>query len=60
MIIEVTDVKYKGFRIVHADDNGWKIVLRDDEIMFPNFVAAQGAVDEFILKVVPKYKGKQK
>lgn len=59
MIIEVKDVTYKGFNIQLVKDKGWKIVLIDEEYLFPHLTAAQAAVDEFFGEIVPKYKGKK-
>lgn len=56
MIIDVTEVNYRGFHIVKESDKGWKIVLQGEEIIFPHLTAAQGAIDEFLSDVVPKYK----
>lgn len=58
MIIEVKDITYKGFNIQRVKDKGWKIVLIDEEYLFPHLTAAQAAVDVFIREIIPKYKGK--
>ena len=57
MIIEVRETIYKGFQINHADGDGWEIILNSEKIWFPYLTAAQGAVDEFLVAVVPKHNG---
>ena len=59
MIVEVKEVTYKGFNMQYVDKQGWKIVLVGEEYLFPYLTAAQGAVDEFLREIVPKYKGKK-
>lgn len=59
MIIEVKETTYKSFKFEHVENRGWKIVLGDDAYLFPNFVAAQSAVDEFYREVIPKNQGKR-
>lgn len=59
MIIEITECDYRGFHIVHVDNEGWKIVLGDEEYLFPHYQAAQSAVDAFYRDVIPAHKGKK-
>lgn len=58
MTIEVNEVTYKGFKLVHME-NGWKVDLEDSAIAFPHLQAAQSAINTFYDEVVPAHKGKQ-
>lgn len=60
MIIEVTESVYKGILLEHVKDKGWKCNLGGQEYLFPNYVAAEAAIDEIfsdIKPVVAKRKG---
>ena len=59
MIIEVKELDYKGFHLKHLPDKGWKIVLNDVEIMFPNFNAASAAIDDFYRIIITAHQGKK-
>lgn len=62
MIIEVTESNYKGILIERVKDQGWKCNLGGQEYLFPNYVAAQAAIDEIfadIKPIVAKNKGKK-
>ena len=59
MIIEVTETTYRGFKFELVKDKGWKIVLGDEAYLFPNFQAAQSAIDDFYRDVIPKNQGKK-
>lgn len=59
MIIEVKETTYRGFKVEHVENSGWKIVLGDESYLFPHYVAAQSAVDEFYREVIPKNHGKK-
>ena len=56
MIIDVKELDYKGFHLKRADQ-GWKIVLNDVEVMFPNFNAASAAIDDFYRIIVKAHQG---
>lgn len=55
MVIEIRETVYKGFRINHAEEDGWEIILDGEKVWFPHLTAAQSAVDEFYGQVVPKH-----
>lgn len=60
MIIEVTETIYKGILIERVKDEGWKCNLGGTEYLFPNYTAAQAAIDEIfdgIKPVIKKNKG---
>lgn len=60
MIIEVTESIYKGILIERVKDRGWKCNLGGQVYLFPNFVAAQAAIDTIykdLRPVLAKYKG---
>jgi hypothetical protein len=60
MIIEVTESVYKGILVEHVDGKGWKCNLGGTEYLFPNYTAAEAAIDEIfqdIKPVVAKRKG---
>lgn len=59
MIIEVKETTYRGFKLEHVENKGWKIVLGEEEYLFPHFQAAQSAIDEFYRDVIPKNQGKR-
>lgn len=59
MIIEVKETTYRGFKLEHVKNKGWKIVLGEEEYLFPYFQEAQSAVDEFYRVVIPKHNGKR-
>lgn len=58
MIIDITETIYKGFMIELVKDNGWKIVLNGEEIMFRYFQDAQTAIDDFYREILPRHNGK--
>lgn len=55
MIIEIRETVYKGFRINHAEAEGWEIILEGERIWFPHLTAAQGAVDVFYNEVIGRF-----
>ncbi len=60
MIIEVTESVYKGVLLERVKDKGWKCNLGGQEYLFPNYTAAEAAIDEIfsdIKPVVAKRKG---
>lgn len=57
MMIDVTELDYKGFHLKHTQDKGWKIMLNDVEILFPNFNAASAAIDDFYRIIVKAHQG---
>ena len=59
MIVEITEQHYKGFYLKHVPDKGWKIVLKDTEILFPHFTAATSAIDAFYRDVIKTHQGKK-
>lgn len=59
MILDVTELDYKGFYLKHVPDKGWKIMLNDVEIMFPHFSAASAAIDDFYRVIVTAHQGKK-
>jgi hypothetical protein len=62
MIIEVTETIYKGILIERVKDEGWKCNLGGTEYLFPNYTAAQAAIDEIyhdIKPVIKKNKGEK-
>ena len=62
MIIEVKESVYKGILLEHVKDKGWKCNLGGTEYLFPNYVAAQAAIDEIfadIKPIVTKRKGEK-
>lgn len=59
MITDITEYNYKGFRLEHVKDKGWKITLVDVEYLFPHAKAAEAAINEFIRDIVPKHSGKK-
>ena len=50
MIKKILEVNYKGFHLVLAEEgqNGWKCVIGEQEILFPNSQAAENAIDEIL------------
>ena len=62
MMIEITKNTYKGILLELSDDYGWKCNLGGQEYLFPNYVAAQGAIDEIyrdVKTIVAKHDGKK-
>ena len=62
MIIEIKETNYKGILIEQAEDFGWKCNLGGQEYLFPNYVAAQSAINEIfrdIKPIIDKNKGKK-
>lgn len=59
MVIEVTECNYKGFRLELVKGKGWKIILGEDEYLFPHCQAAETAIDEFCRDVIKKHGGKK-
>lgn len=59
MIIDVKELDYKGFHLKHLPEQGWKIVLKDTEVLFPHFTAASAAIDDFYRDVIKTHKGKK-
>lgn len=59
MIIEVKEYNYRGFTLYHVENKGWKIVLGDEEYLFPHCQAAETAIDAFIREVIPQHEGKK-
>ena len=62
MIKKVLEIDYKGFHLVlNEEGHGWKCVIGEEEILFPNSQAAEMAINE-ILKdsadVIKKREGK--
>lgn len=53
MIIEIKETNYKGILIERVDDQGWKCNLGGQEYLFPNFVAAQTAINEIFRDIKP-------
>lgn len=58
MVIEITEYNYKGFHLQLVKGDGWKLVLDGEEILFPNAVAAEAAINEFYREVVTKHTGR--
>lgn len=56
MIIDVTELDYKGFHLKLVPDKGWKIVLNDVEILFPHLNAASAAIDDFY-RIIAAHQG---
>lgn len=59
MIIEVTETHYRGFLLQLVKDQGWKIVLGDEEYLFPHCQAAEACIDDFIANGIKKHNGKK-
>ena len=62
MIQKIVEVNYKGFHLVLAEEgqHGWKCVIGEQEILFPNSQAAESAIDEILADtadVIKKHKG---
>lgn len=57
MIIDVSELDYKGFHLKRVPEQGWKIVLDDAEILFPHFTAASAAIDDFYRIIVKAHQG---
>ena len=53
MIIEVKESNYKGILVELVDGQGWKCNLGGQEYLFPNFVAAQTAINEIFQDIKP-------
>lgn len=62
MIIEVKECNYKGIRLEHVEDKGWKCNLGGQEYLFPTFVDAEATINEIfrdIKPIITKNKGKK-
>lgn len=62
MIIEVTENVYKGILLERVKGKGWKCGLGGQEYLFPNYAAAEAAIDEIfrdIKPIVTKHKGEK-
>ena len=53
MIIEIKRSYYKGVQLDLVDDQGWKCNLGGQEYVFPNYVAAQKAINEIFRDINP-------
>jgi hypothetical protein len=59
MLVEITETHYKGFLLQLVKDQGWKIVLGDEEYLFPHRQAAEACIDDFIANVIKIHNGKK-
>lgn len=61
MIQKILEMNYKGFHLVLDEErHGWKCVIGEQEILFPNLQAAEKAIDEIlsgITAAIDKHKG---
>ena len=57
MMIDITELDYKGFYLKHLPEQGWRIMLNDVEILFPTFTAASAAIDDFYRIIVKAHQG---
>ena len=50
MIRKILEMNYKGFHLVLVEEGqaGWKCVIGEQEILFPNSQAAETAIDEIL------------
>lgn len=53
MIIEIKETNYKGILLEYVEDQGWKCNLGGQEYIFPNYVAAQKAINEIFQDIKP-------
>lgn len=50
MINKILEMNYRGFHLVLDEErHGWKCVIGEQEILFPNSQAAQKAIDEILV-----------
>lgn len=54
-LIVINEHDYRGIKCKYVDKFGWKIVLGNEEYLFPNFQEARFAIDRFHEDVVKKY-----
>lgn len=54
----VTEQNYRGFQMKHVKDKGWKIVLGDEEYLFPTFQDATFAADKVHSNLIKMQKGR--
>lgn len=49
MIYKILESDYKGFHLVYDEvNNGWNAIIDEYEIKFPNFSAAQSAINRIL------------
>lgn len=49
MVYRIVESDYKGFHLVHDEaNNGWNAIIDEYEIKFPNFNAAQCAINRIL------------
>lgn len=56
-ILVVNEHEYRGILCKHVEKFGWKIVLGDEEYLFPNFQEAKFAIDSIHKNIVKEYGG---
>lgn len=56
-IIVVNEHEYRGIKCRHVEKFGWKIVLGDEEYLFPNWQEAKLAVDRMHENIIKEYGG---
>lgn len=44
-VIHITEQVYRGIQCKHVEGKGWKIVIGEEEYLFPNWQEAKFAVD---------------
>ena len=57
-IITITETDYMGFHLEYVENQGWKIVLKDVQYLFPTMQDAQRACRQFH-ELVQKNKGEK-
>lgn len=62
MIQKILEIDYKGFHLVLDEEGrqGWKCVIGEQEILFPNAQAAEATIDEILTDtadIISKNKG---
>lgn len=57
MIIEINELDYMGFHLEYVKNTGWKIVLKDVDILFPTMQDAQRVCRQF-RDIVKENRGK--